>query len=422
MFRLFRVALVALIFIPLSARASSTGSVPLAEDATLAQSFVPATLRWNLVARALVRKNLVDPLWAVRTYALVSVAQHDAARAAAPSSAGKANSATLVAAAVAASSATTLARLYPHEVPRIGADLYAHLQELRERTSSAAALERATAVGDSVARSLLQERENDGAISLETVIPPSGAGLWYSSERWVPLRPYWGEVRPFLIRRVSDYDPPPPPAAGSAAFAQALATVREARRLASAHNESIARKWADGPGTATPAGHWNEIAAELIARHGLGEVESARVLALMNMALMDASILCWRAKFEYWLLRPQQADPEIVPSFPPPNFPSYPSGHAAFSGAASSFLANRFPDERQELNRLAEEAARSRVVSGIHYPFDSEAGLWQGRRIAEAAIALYESDAPVRAQAAQAAARQEHRTVGGRRGDVFDGR
>jgi membrane-associated phospholipid phosphatase len=128
----------------------------------------------------------------------------------------------------------------------------------------------------------------------------------------------------------------------------------------------------------------------LIERYRLGTVESARVLAFMNMALMDVSILCWRTKFKYWQMRPSQVDKTIVPSFPIPNFPSYPSGHAAFSAAAATFLGHRFPDERQELTRLAEEAAQSRVVSGLHYPFDCEAGLWQGRRVAETAIALYE--------------------------------
>ncbi|HEX2092035.1 MAG TPA: vanadium-dependent haloperoxidase, partial [Longimicrobiaceae bacterium] len=345
-------------------------------------------------ARALVRKNYVDPLWAVRTYALVSIAQHDAAWAAAGASAGAADSAAFVSAAVAASSAATLARLYPHEVPRVAADLHAHLRALGERTRSGAALERAAALGDGIARTVFREREDDGAVSLASFVPPAEPGSWYSSERWPPLRPTWGEVRPFLIRETRAYAPPPPPAMGSADFEAALATVRGHTRLASARNDSIARKWADGPGTATPAGHWNEIAAGLIARHGLGEVESTRVLALMNMAMMDASIACWRTKFEHVLLRPPQADPTIVPTFPLPNFPSYPSGHAAFSGAASAVLAHRFPSEAGELTRLAEEAALSRVLSGIHYPFDSDAGLRQGRRIADVAIDLYERALP----------------------------
>jgi hypothetical protein len=339
-----------------------------------------------------VRKNLVDPLWAARTYALVTCAQYDALRNLPQSASQTKSDVILIEAAVAVSSATTLAHLYPHEVPRISGHADRHLQELRKQTSSNVALDAALAAGKATTISLLKRRDNDGATKLEIVTPPSGDHVWYSSEQWSPLRPNWGEVQPFLITQLSDYDPPAPPAPGSTESNKALTAVREARRAASAYNESIAKKWTDGPGTSTPVGHWNEIAAALIVRYRLSNVESARVLAFMNMALMDVSIMCWRTKFKYWLMRPSQVDKTIVPSFPIPNFPSYPSGHAAFSGAAATFLGHRFPDERQELTRLAEEAAQSRVVSGIHYPFDSEAGLWQGRRVAETAIALYEKE------------------------------
>jgi hypothetical protein len=381
---LCRLALVGLLFVPVAARA---------DDRTPARWAAPATLRWNEVARALVRKNYVDPLWAARTYAMVGVAQYDAVRAAPRFSGGIGHHAALVEAAVAASSATTLAHLYPHEVPRLSADLGAHLEELRKRATPTDALERAAEAGRSVARALLQRRADDGADRLDGAAPPTGAGVWHSSEEWPPLRPFWGEVRPFLVGRLSDYDPPPPPAAGSEEFGKALAVVREFRRASSFQHESIALKWADGPGTSTPVGHWNEIAVALMKKHRLGEAECARLLAYMNTALMDASILCWRTKFKYWLMRPPQADSTIVPSFALPNFPSYPSGHASFSAAASVFLAHRFPGEKEELYRLADEAARSRVVSGLHYPFDCDAGVWQGRRVAETAIALYESDA-----------------------------
>lgn len=60
--RFFRVGLVGLFFFPLSAGASGPELVPRADNKTFAQWSEPATLRWNLVARALVRKNLVDPL------------------------------------------------------------------------------------------------------------------------------------------------------------------------------------------------------------------------------------------------------------------------------------------------------------------------------------------------------------------------
>ncbi len=376
---------------PHSARESRTQIVPLTDNIQQNQSSPNATLRWNAISRALVKKNLVDPLWAARTYAVVSVAQHNAVKAVEKLEGSANKREILIKAAVASSSATALAHLFPHEVPRIVADLSSHLRELQNYDSKAELIS-ATEIGKAIALSLIRKRENDGSIRVETIIPPSTPGIWQISEQWEPLRPLWGEVQPFIVKKDEDYDPPPPPAAHTAAFLQSLAAVREARKAASAYNEDIARKWADGPGTATPAGRWNDIAAELISRYRVGDQESALLFAYLNMALMDTSILCWRAKFKHWLRRPSQFDTGIVPSFPPPNFPSYPSGHAAFSGAAATFLSHRFPDEKDELIRLSEEAARSRVVSGIHYPFDSEVGLSQGRKIANLAISLYEDE------------------------------
>lgn len=391
--RFCQIAFLGLAFAPLSLSASVT-QLPAADDKTVGQWSEPATLRWLAVTRELVKKNLVDPLWAARSYALVTCAQYDALRDLPQSASQTKTDVTLIEAAVAVSSATTLAHLYPHEVPRISGHFDLHLQELRKQTPANVALDAALAAGRATTISLLKRRDSDGATRLEIVTPPSGDRMWYSSEQWSPLRPYWGEVQPFLITQLNDYDPPAPPAPGSPESSRALAAVREARRAASSYNENIAKKWADGPGTSTPVGHWNEIAVALIVRYRLSNLESARVLAFMNMALMDVSILCWRTKFRYWQMRPSQVDKTIVPSFPIPNFPSYPSGHAGFSGAAATFLGHRFPDENQELNRLAEEAAESRVVSGLHYPFDSEAGLWQGRRVAATAIASYEKTSP----------------------------
>ncbi len=368
------------------------------------QTFESASLRWNGEARDIVRRNRTDPLWAARTYAMVSVAQYDAAKAAESSDKKNTNGA-FTATAIASSAATMLAHLYPHEVPRISAAFQAHLLTLSESTA-AADRHQALALGEAAALSVLQERQTDGAISLDTAVRPMRANAWYSSEDRAPLRTYWGRVRPFLSHRIGELGAPPP-GLESTQFSEALETVRIARNGASGENDRLAKKWADGPGTATPPGHWNQIADALIARHQLDELESARVLALMNMAMMDASILCWRSKFEHWLLRPSQVDPEIVPSFPLPNFPSYPSGHAAFSGAASAFLAYRFPGESGELNRLAEEAALSRVVGGVHYPFDSEAGLQQGRRVAKLAIGQYQREGTQRV-AARTSAHSTH--------------
>lgn len=380
-----------LIIFPLLKSDLNAQIVPLTDNIQQSQSSQNATLRWNAISRALVKKNLVDPLWAARTYAMVSVGQHRAVKAVRKLEGNAVKNEQMTKAAVASSSANTLAHLFPHEVPRISKDLSSHLRELQSHDLKIEIVS-ATEIGKSVALALIQERENDGSIRVDIIAPPAGSGIWLSSEQSEPLRSFWGNVRPFLIKQLEDYDLPPPPATDTVAFLRSLAVVRDARKAASASNEDIARKWADGPGTATPPGRWNDIAADLILRYKVGESDSAKLLAYLNMALMDTSILCWRAKFTHWFPRPSQVDTKIVPSFPLPNFPSYPSGHAAFSGAAATFLSYRFPDEKDKLIDFAEEAALSRVVSGIHYPFDSEAGLSQGRKIANLAISLYQDE------------------------------
>jgi len=75
-----------------------------------------------------------------------------------------------------------------------------------------------------------------------------------------------------------------------------------------------------------------------------------------------------------------------------PNFPSYTSAHAAFSGAAAAVLGGLFPGEAASLSASAEEAAFARVLGGIHYRFDGDAGLAQGRGVAQLALARARQD------------------------------
>lgn len=73
-------------------------------------------------------------------------------------------------------------------------------------------------------------------------------------------------------------------------------------------------------------------------------------------------------------------------------FPAYTSGHSTFSGAAAEVLAYLFPDQADTLRALAEEAAISRLYGGIHYRFDSEAGLEGGRSVGALAVARGRTD------------------------------
>jgi hypothetical protein len=186
----------------------------------------------------------------------------------------------------------------------------------------------------------------------------------------------------------NQFRPPPPPAIDSPEFQDALAEVRHLSDTRTAEQLRLAHVWGDGPATPTPPGHWNEIAATLIHAHGLGERRATQILALLNMAMMDAGIACWDAKYTYWLLRPSQVDSAITLPVGLPNFPAYVSGHATFSGAASEVLAMAFRGEADAVRSMADEAAMSRLYGGIHYRFDSERGLELGRRIGELATPL----------------------------------
>ena len=105
--------------------------------------------------------------------------------------------------------------------------------------------------------------------------------------------------------------------------------------------------WADGAGSYTPPGHWNAIAAEDFIKKNYSEVRWARNMALLNMSLMDAGIVCWNTKYYYFNPRPTQMNPSIKTLTGIPNFPAYISGHSTFSGAAATILSYLVPENAE---------------------------------------------------------------------------
>jgi membrane-associated phospholipid phosphatase len=372
-----------------------------------------AVLRWNEIARGLVSKYNTSPVVASRVFALLSVAQHDALLAAAearrlqhrasPSAEdGRVKPLFPVAAegaypadhaVIAAVSAAVLGYVYSskEQVAQLEKQAAQHEESrLFAGASRRSDLAAGDALGKAVAERIIARAKTDRAaqagVNWQGVIP-TGKGKWASAEHppVVPLRPKWGEVRPWLMRAPDQFRPPPPPDPDSPAFEKALDELRQIAKNRSPEQLRIARFWADAPGSPTPPGHWNRVAAELIAARHLDELASARVMAFLNMAVMDAGISCWESKYHYWFFRPSQADPTLTLPIGLPNFPSYTSGHSTFSGAAAELLGHFFPAERERLAAMADEASMSRIYGGIHYRFDGEQGLAAGRAIGKLA-------------------------------------
>lgn len=345
---------------------------------------VPAAVAWNGVLGEVVAAHPWTPPHAARTFAYLGVAQHEAVL----ELEGGAGERSRIAqrAAIATASAAILRKQYPQEERRIATEI----ERLGPRAGSSvsrAEVEIGRAAGARAAERVIARARTDGGDAIWPGEVPTGPGMWFSSMGEPPLAPMAGEMLPWTMANVAEFDPPPPPAFGSPEFQAALAEVRSISDERTAEMTRIARFYEYGPGTSSPAGQYVELAAELIVRHGLGEREAARTFAILGVAMADAGIACWRAKYRYWLLRPSHADPAITFPIGLPNFPAYPSGHSSFSGAAEVVLGTLFPADAAELHRFAEENGLSRIYGGIHYSFDNTAGLELGRRIAPLALA-----------------------------------
>lgn len=232
--------------------------------------------------------------------------------------------------------------------------------------------------------------------ALEDETMAKGEICWFSMEfpRRPPMLPLFGRVKPFLFDSIDviNMRPPPPPSTFSEQFKKETEEVLYYSTHPDRDRMAIVHFWADGAGTTTPAGHWNAIAAEEFVKENYSEVRWARNLALLNMALGDAAIVCWDAKYYYFNPRPSQSDKGIKTLTGLPNFPAYTSGHATFSGAAGEVLSHLLPDRGEKFKDMAREASLSRLYGAIHYRSDSEAGMTSGIHVGEFAVARAMSD------------------------------
>jgi hypothetical protein len=226
---------------------------------------------------------------------------------------------------------------------------------------------------------------------LQTQTAATGEIPWLSLDipARPPMLPLFGKVKSFLMtpEMVVASRPVPPPSTKSVQFAKELAEVKNYEKHATRKSMEIVTFWADGVGTYTPPGHWNAIASETFVTLNYSEVRWARNLALLNIALMDAAISCWDAKYIYFNPRPSQVDSSIKALTGIPNFPAYVSGHSTFSGAACVILSHIIPKKAAEFAAMAKEASDSRMFGCIHYRSDCEKGFELGEKVGSFAVA-----------------------------------
>ena len=218
--------------------------------------------------------------------------------------------------------------------------------------------------------------------------------------------PYWGEVRPFVLRRWDDCVISAPPAystdTSSTLYKEARAVYEAAASLTD-EQKTIALYWADNAGeSGTPVGHWISIASQIATDKRLSTGATARLMLLTAIAQADAFIASWGYKYKHSLLRPRTYIRRVIdstwePLIPTPPFPEYPSGHSTQSAAAAEVMtailgAMPFHDSTSvvighdvrafdSFQAAAAEAGLSRIYAGIHFPIGNSTGRELGRCI-----------------------------------------
>ncbi len=271
-------------------------------------------------------------------------------------------------------------------------------------------------VGDIVAERLVHVRSSDGsAATPPPFVPGNQPGDYRPTPPNFPVPVFtnWGSITPFVLRSGRQFRPAPPPPITSAAYARALNQVKslgqDSSTTRTADQTTLAKFW----GAAPIWNVWNEIAQRLaVTRHASLE-RTVTVFANLDLALADATIGLYDAKYHYLVWRPITAirlgntagnpgiagDPSWNPLAVTAADPSYPGAHATISQAAATVLSAFYGDHQQltvssdgdpgvtrtfgSFQAAASEATLSRLFAGQHTMIDLVAGQQLGRHVGD---------------------------------------
>lgn len=379
---------------------------------------------WNELAFDAVRLTRASDADAARTYAMLNVAAYDAVNGIQSADGRRARAHALVPgpgprhadtqAAAAAAAHAVLTGLDPARVADYDARLAADLAALRPGRDR----DRGASWGRQVGLAVVADRATDGSRPVE--VQPAGSGPGVFRAEWSGVQ--YRDVVPFAVADPAAFVPGPPPGLDSLDYAAAFAEVDLLGDAAIPAPDKLAtfQFWSLPAGSVQPAGEWLRIALTVADARDLPLTESARLLALVSMALADTTVATVRTKYAYRHWRPataiREADTDGNPLTPPDpawspragsvgSTPEYVSGHSSFSGAGAAALAGFFCADRigfshatdsapggetrtyASFSAAAAEAGRSRVFGGQHFEFSNQTGLAVGHGVAAEVLA-----------------------------------
>ncbi len=310
------------------------------------------------------------------------------------------------AAAAASAAYTALVALMPAQKPIFDQQLQATLAQFTHdpfepRQSVARGLD----WGRTVATDILAWRANDG---INAVLPTYVAGT--APGDYQPTPPLFGpplfrqfaNMTPFALTSPSQFLPTGPPPLSSPRYAQDLSEVRALGSATSTVRTAEQTQTAVFWQVDTPSAMWNRVADDLADANGTTLTQNARLLALMNIALADATIGIWNAKNHFDAWRPVTAirallDPTWTPLLTTPAFQEYPSAHSGVSAAAAAVLAssygndtsftvtsNGLPGVERDFTSFSSSVLQiedARIYAGFHFRFSCVDGATLGASV-----------------------------------------
>lgn len=326
--------------------------------------------------------------------------------------AAPADSAASVEAAAIAAAYTVLHHYVPSKAALLEAAKSRTLATVRDSPSKL----RGVLIGEAAARAMLELRAQDDAMPPAFHLPANAnPGEWRLTAACSTaggVLAHWGNVALFGGEEKSSLRLPPPPPLSSRAYARAY---NEAKRLGSrdAANRpkdraDVARFYAAVLAIRT----WNPVATQLAVAQGQSLTDTARALALLNMAMSDALVAVFDNKYRYRFWRPEtairngdhdsnpltQGDETFVPLVSTPCHPSYASAHAGAAYAAKYVLERIYGKRNHrivlasaavpgialhyaDIAKIVADIDDARIYGGIHFRFDQEAGAKLGQRV-----------------------------------------
>jgi hypothetical protein len=315
-------------------------------------------------------------------------------------------------AAAIAAAHRVLVGLLPDQTESLDAKRAASLATLPDGPAKTAGI----ATGEAAAAAMLMRRATDG-IDAEVPYPPGTLPGQYrpTPPDFTPaFGAQLGRVMPFAIESAARFRVHAPPALHSARYARDFAEVKRVGDRDSSASErpkdraDVARFYE--PPVIVPI--WFSAARQVSLAQGKKLAENARTFALLGMSIFDAMVACFDSKYFYDYWRPVTAiqlghtdgnrdtdtDANWAPFVFTPPFPSYPSGHASFGGAARRVLERvhgkdghtirlaspLVPDvvlHYTSFEQITDDINDARVFGGVHYRFDQEEGARQGRHV-----------------------------------------